>query len=272
MSHPRILVIGENSFIGKEFLSQFPVTAISHKDSNLRKQISLHDIIINFSLDPALRSGDYDENKDFDTYLAHLISSSSQRLVILSTRAVYGSYIGEAFKEDTPPRPETHYAKNKVVIERSCQDILGEHTLILRLSNVFGYEWPAPPGRKTFMSQLLASLKDTGRMTFDISPDSEKDFLPVETCCRLIHDLSVKAPSGIYNIASGQSLDSKSIANAIGSGYGKYNTVFSSARIDSFYMDVSKLRNCGLELPKPAEILARFQEIGTQLAKAQGNL
>lgn len=268
---PSILLIGINSFIGQAFLQSGMMTGISHKDPALQDNISTHDVIINCAFPPSLRDQAYDSQHDIDTKVATAIQGTDKKLVILSSRAVYGRS-SEVLREDMELQPLTPYAVNKARIEDSCRDILGDHLLIVRLSNIFGFEWPAKAGRNTFMSQVLTSLKEQEKMVFDISSLSEKDFLPVEDATQIIHDLILQEATGTYNVAAGTSLTMGDITDSLKKGFGKGSTDFQSDRVDSFYMDVSKLKKTGLFLPDAAEILKEFETIGRKLAGTEGTL
>jgi hypothetical protein len=144
---------------------------------------------------------------------------------------------------------------------------LGDRLLILRLTNIFGFEYGAF-SRRTFMSYLLKSLKEQGRMTFDISGDSRKDFLPVANFVKIIKTILKQNVRGIYNMGSGSAIAVKELANAIALGYGNCEIDYTGDKDDSFAVDVKKLQGLGITLPREGEILNSFTEIGRRLKSA----
>lgn len=262
---PSILLIGVHSFIGRA-LSHYPaVRAISHKDPQLLALIDQHQTIINCAFHPALRNAPYNPDFDVDTSIALKIKDTDQRLIVMSSRMVYGPGT-DKLSEAHSLNPQTTYAKNKAHIEQSCLDIIGERVCILRFSNVFGFEWPPQPLRKTFMSQILDSLKSDQKITYDISSRSEKDFLPVKTAADIIHTIATQQTGGIYNVAAGTSLSVKDIANALVKGFGTAEIIYETERLDSFYVDIKKLKTLGISPPSGPEILKEFEVIGRKLA------
>jgi nucleoside-diphosphate-sugar epimerase len=263
------LLIGSSSFIGQALLRAGKFKDVSHRDPALPDLLATHDIIINCAYHPALRNQPYDPELDLDTWIAKSLQGTQKKLIILSSRTVYGA-APHPLREDMTLRPLTHYASNKARTEDSCRESLTDNLLVLRLSNIFGFEWPPKPGRISFISQALDSLKTRGEITFDIAPNSEKDFLPVEDAARIIMHLTTQDQTGTYNVAAGASLAMSDVAKAIILGFDSGRVDFQSDRIDSFYMDVSKLKATGAKLPDVSEILKEFEVIGRKLATTEG--
>ncbi len=262
---PSILLIGARSFIAQTLSQHAGVHSISHNAPDLSAQIEQHDVIINCAFHPSLRSNPYDPTLDVDTSIANIITGTGKRLIVMSSRMVYGPS-ADKLSETSPLNPQTIYARNKARIEQSCLDIIGEKACILRFSNIFGFEWPPQSGRKTFMSQILTSLKQEQKITFDISPKSEKDFLPVKAAADIIHAIATKQVGGIYNAGVGTSLSVRNVAAALTKGYGPAEIIYETDRLDSFYMGIEKLKTLGISSPSGPEILKEFETIGRKLA------
>lgn len=68
-----------------------------------------------------------------------------ERIIFLSSRAVYGDYPpGTRLHEDMPPRPDTLYGRVKRDAETALKDLDGPCTISLRATGVYG---AAPPGQ-----------------------------------------------------------------------------------------------------------------------------
>ncbi len=76
---------------------------------------------------------------------SRLPRSGVERIVFLSSRAVYGAYPpGTLLREDMPPLPDTLYGEVKRKAEIALSDIGGPVRVSLRATGVFA---PAPPGQ-----------------------------------------------------------------------------------------------------------------------------
>ena len=80
-------------------------------------------------------------------------SVGTARIVLLSSRAVYGDYPpGTRLTEDLPPRPDTLYGQLKVATEALVSQRDG---VSLRATGLYG---PAPPGRRHKWADLFADF------------------------------------------------------------------------------------------------------------------
>ncbi len=80
-----------------------------------------------------------------------------ERVIFLSSRAVYGAYpAGTALTEDLPPLPDTLYGMVKVEAETALRALEGPVTVSLRATGVFG---PAPPGQRHKWDDLFARFR-----------------------------------------------------------------------------------------------------------------
>ena len=105
---------------------------------------------------------------------------------------------------------------------------------------MFGYE--PGPARRTFMSELLEGLAREGRIRFEMSPFTPRDFLPVEVCARVLARIVAAPPGGVLNVGSGIALPTGRVALWVLEGYGRGKLVIESPiERDAFVLDVAEL-------------------------------
>lgn len=267
----RLLVVGQNSFIGKHLLTALPpdgVRAVSHDaldDPGLLDGIG---IAINAARHPASSCADYDlDTLDTDVRLAERIGERDIKMIMLSSRKVY-AHSDHPLAESSPIGPSDAYGANKRRAEERVTDLLGERLTILRLSNIFGDE--RVPGRRSFLAMLLTRLHEKNQIRYDMSPFVERDFLPVETLGCLIARIAKDPPGGIMNVGSGIALPTGRIALWIIEGYGSGELLIDTHQEhDPFVLDISRLearygRPCTLD-----DLRARCLTLGSALRSSR---
>lgn len=242
----RVLAIGAGSFICKAFVQAVPagwaVTGVSH-DQWAAEALNTFETVINFALDPAMRHGDYDANKDIDLAIARACAKAETHFVMLSSRKVYGLTDGSPSTEDSPLAPADAYGRNKLRSEDAVRDVLGDRATILRLSNVFGFE----PGRTSFFGIAGKGLVEDGQITLDVSPFVARDFLSVEDCAVMIWQVVAARAFGVFNLGRGNAVAIGQIALWLIEGFGAGRLVVSSPReYDPFVLDIFRFQErCG---------------------------
>jgi dTDP-4-dehydrorhamnose reductase/UDP-glucose 4-epimerase len=186
---------------------------------------------------------------------------------MLSTRRVYPATERWDAKEDSPAEgDETHYGRNKAVSERAVTALLGSEAKILRLSNVFGFEYDPTALRRTFFGQALTSLRNDGQIVLDMDPRSRRDFLPVELCAKAIVLGALQGRGGIYNIGCGFAVSCGQIAQWLLDGYGSGEIVLADKGIrDEFFLNTDKWRAQFGELVESEQLQRICRELGRRL-------
>jgi UDP-glucose 4-epimerase len=241
----RLLAVGRNSFLARQFLASLPderVRAVGHDEIDRPDLLDGIDCVINFARHPLATSADYrPETMDPDLRLARRIGDRPLRYVMLSSRKVYAPAAGP-LAESAPLGPTDAYGRAKLATEQALNALLGERLTVLRLANIFGDE--REPGRRTFLAILLDRLHREGRIHFDMSPFVERDFLPVEVCARLLARVAAAPPGGVLNVGSGIGLPTGRLALWIIEGYGRGELVIESPREhDAFVLDIGRLQS-----------------------------
>lgn len=267
INNKKILVVGKNSFLGQNFLQgphKHNCFKISHRElSSTFSTPNNFDVVVNFSISPSVYNKNY--NLDFDTnvFIANAIKSQKhRRLILISTRQVYG--VQKHQTEQSPTLPVNQYGYNKLRVENEVIKILGpDRVLILRCSNIFGLE----VGRKTFMGLMSSSLLETNGVYFDFTEGTKKDFLPVKEFVQILCDVVCSDLYGVLNIGSGIGIDCGKVAKALCCGYGSGEVFYSNKKFEEdFVLDISKIQQL-INYPSMSEntVLSNIEQIGRQL-------
>ena len=201
------------------------------------------DVVLNCALDPAYRTGPYDPSIDLERQSAEIALRTGARVVMLSTRKVYEPEVQwGAAETDATLAQGLGYGPNKARTEAWLLDAAkGDRALIVRLSNVFGFEFvsQAPP-RPSFFGQMLYRLKTQGEILFDMSPATRRDFIAADAVAAALVDAIQKNASGVYNLGSGAAVVCNDIARAVICGYGDGRLHGGAAVRDEFFLDCRK--------------------------------
>lgn len=202
----KIVIIGNKSFIQEnlfEYLKKkFNVKKI--KFQNIKKiNLSKVDYLINCSSHKNFFDKNYKKKFDRNYTLSTLIMKQNVKLIILSSRQVYEPKLN--ITEKSKIKPINLYAKNCIKSEVNCEKILNNRLIVLRLSNIFGYE-VGKKKKPSLISIFIRGLKKK-KVTFDNNYYLHKDFLPINYLSKYIYRILLKDDfSGILNVGSGISL------------------------------------------------------------------
>ena len=238
----KVLVVGENSFIGNALCNikrpDIEFYKVSHKDFD-KIDLPFFDTVVGCAINPEYRDTRYSTAADFDFHVASKSYKSGCHFVMLSTRKIYGSHSElKIFKETDPTDPFDHYSVNKLRTETRIIDNFGDQSTIIRGSNLFGFEY----GRNSFFGYLMNSLVKTGEIVYNIHPSTKRDFIHVDDSARVISEVCVKRPHGVYNLGAGEGTSIGLLGAYLVQGYGKGNIRFTSEEFkEQFILDTSKL-------------------------------
>lgn len=199
----KIVIIGNRSFIQENLFAylkkKFNVKKV--KFQNIKKtNLSKIDYLINCSSHKNFFDKNYEKKFDRNYILSTLIMKQNTKLIILSSRQVYEPKLN--ITEKSKIRPINLYAKNCIKSEVNCEKILNKRLIVLRLSNIFGYE-VGKKKKPSLISIFIKGLKKK-KVTFDNNYYLYKDFLPINYLSKYIYRILLKDNfSGILNVGSG---------------------------------------------------------------------
>ena len=259
-----ILLVGRHGFLGRHLeraLAGRPHRAFAHDGPWAEALGADTGCLVWCGRDPRLGTPDWRLDTDLELAAARRCAATATAMITLSSRKVYAPAAGP-LGEDAPTEPVDAYGRQKLALERALAAILGPRLTVLRLANITGFE----PGRRSFMGLLLTALRDRGTIRFDMSPFTERDFLPVETAARWIARLAEGPPGGILNLGSGRAMPVGRIALAVMEGFGGGRLLIEDWRErDAFRLDTHRLRRLLAEAIAPEAILAHCRALGRRL-------
>lgn len=210
----KIILVGYKSFIQTNLFNylnkNFIVKKKKFNEIN-RKNISGYDLIINCSNSKYFFYKKYNKKYDRNLKIAQLIKKKKVKLFLLSSRQVYFQKL--FLTEKSKLKPLNVYGENCLKSETNCKKILKNNLLILRLSNVFGYE-NGKKKKPSLVSLILNGLK-MKKIVFDNNYFLYKDFLPITLLCQYIEKLVYLNVYGIINVGSGIPIYVKDFVNNI---------------------------------------------------------
>jgi len=214
LNKTKIIIVGYKSFIQENLYThlkkKFIVKKIKFKNINF-KSIKNVDIIINCSNSKKFFNKKYIKKNDRNLQIANLIKNTKIKLFIFSSRQVYSPRLN--INENSELRPLNIYAKNCIKSETFCRKQIKKKLLILRLSNIFGYEI-GKKKKESLTSLIIKGIREK-KVIFDENYFLYKDFLPIKILCIYIEKLIKKNSRGVFNVGSGIPLSVKSFVHKI---------------------------------------------------------
>jgi len=246
--YPSVLIIGKNSFIGKNFFNKCktkrPTKLINFKNFFKMKKRNLanFNIIINFSISEKYVNNKYSSVNDIDCKIAEKIKDLNILYIFLSTRKVYKN--NENIDENNSKKPSDNYSKNKLISEKKLKKILNQNLLVLRISNVIGIKKRRLSRiHKTFIDYYFENIKKGQIIKFN---KEFKDFLGIGQLTIILDKIVEKQLNGIYNVSLGKKVYIKEIIgwlNTYNYSDVKYVNLNKKQNRDNFTLNNKKLVN-----------------------------
>ena len=193
-------VIGSHLSFATEETVFFNTLEPGHPE-NFDVQTFLPDVIVHCG---ALTHVDYCESHPDESYektvqstrnLIALARSCNARFVFISTDYVFDGKDGP-YREDAPVNPLSVYARHKLEAEELSLKEL-EHTLVLRVTNVYGNEIR----NKNFVARIVEQCKEGKKLTLKLPYDQFASPANAWDIARAMYLLLKDRKEGIYHIA-----------------------------------------------------------------------
>ena len=270
----RLALIGSGSYIARHVKTIAEAQGVDvfsfPRDAVLNEILSGMDVAINFTLHPDYQNSNYDEANDLDLKAAQAAAKNGVRFLMLSTRRVYPTGAKWDAREDgAAGGDETVYGRNKAISEAAVRDVMGNAGVILRLSNIIGFEYERDRTRKTFMAMVLGRLRSSLEISFDMDPLTLRDFLPVEVCADGIVRIAQTQLSGVFNLGCGFGVPCGEIAQAVLKGFGKGELVVTCREIrDAFFLNMTRWNSHFAPLVAHDGLISYCEALGRRLKDA----
>ena len=198
----KVLLVGENSYIGNEFVryqsQNFIVEKISARDDTWKQcDFSQYDTILHLAAIVHLgRKVPHKQYHKINTALPIAVAQKAKKegvsqFIFMSTAAIYGSHAAE-INQNTTPNPDTIYGKTKLDAENELLKFQNAHfnIVIVRPPMVYG---PNCPGNFTKLVKLT-------KFTL-IFPEiiNRRSMIYIENLCEFLRLIINANAKGIYH-------------------------------------------------------------------------
>lgn len=214
----KFTIFGGDGFIGSACAAYirgqgYDVTTFSRGVSVDTEQ-NLGHVIYAIGLTANFREKPFETVEAHVSNLAHYLQSTRyESWLYLSSTRVY--QYGEKTQENTSitvvPGHDGVYDISKLLGESLCLAQENQAVRVARLSNVYG------PGQRgqNFLNSIMQSLRDTGTVTIQESPDSAKDYIALADVVTLLENITLRGRERIYNVASGVSVTHRELTEIL---------------------------------------------------------
>lgn len=207
----KILLTGHKGFIGSNMLkalSGHEVTTFEWGDT--LPNIEGLDWVIHMGANSSTTERDIEkimhQNVDFSAWLLNQCIKHNVNFQYSSSASIYGMRT-ENFVEDAPVDPRNPYAWTKYLFERHATTINTGDIIVqgFRYFNVYGPGEDHKEGQASPHHTFRKQYKDTGKIKlFENSENYLRDFVPVETVCKMHVEFFDVQESGVWNVGTGK--------------------------------------------------------------------
>lgn len=198
------------------------------------------------------------------THLLELLESTMvSHFIYVSTLDVYGDTKGKSITEKITPNPQSPYARSKYTAEQLCATWAarrGVPLCIVRLGLVYG---PGEEAYEKVIPQYIRMALNGQALVVYGKSDITRDFIYVADAARAIRILIENKATGVYNIASGNTVTIAELARYINKLTGNTAGIITSQPVGAqtnISFDTTKLRRLEFA-PKTSFTKGLLQEI-----------
>ena len=249
----KILIIGKKSFIGsnlKKHLSKYFSVKIETYENLKKKEedfLSNFTHIINTTIHKNYIKKKYNQRFDLDRQIIKNVKNINFIYFFLNSRKIYKPKFN--ILETSNLRPQSNYAKNKVITENYLKKKIRNKLTSLRISNVIGNR-TYKKHRNSHILFLDNYLKLKKNNKNYITNNDYKDFITINYLCEVIEKLIKKNVTGTFNVSLSKKVYISEITKWLNYNVFKKLT-FTNRRSDSFTLSNKKLlRRINIKISK----------------------
>lgn len=209
------------------------------------------DMVVHLAAQPAITLSWFNPKHDLHVNASGTLNllrlcteNKVQRLIFASTSAVYAETMEPMF-ENFLLLPTSPYGISKMAAERYVMTLM-QNNVVLRLGNVFGPR-QIPIGENQVIPRMIRHFEHGEPFFITGDGEQRRDFIYVKDVARAISQAMV-GKSGIYNIASGNSISINDLARCMETiyelpGYAwEHNDVYDPRR--NACLDIEHAKDC----------------------------
>jgi dTDP-4-dehydrorhamnose reductase len=213
MRKDKLLIIGKNSFLGKNLYQYIKKKMNTHLLSYKKflklndKEIKNFNYLCNCSLNPKYNTSKYEEKNDIDLKIVKKIQNLKINFIFLSSRKIY--FNRNNIKENDKLSPKCNYSKNKLITEKKIIKLIPDKVTILRISNVIGLrDDNTKKIHSSFIDNYIKYIFSNKKIYY---VNDYKDFITIKQFVRIFYNVIKKRLNGTYNVSLGKKIYVKEI-------------------------------------------------------------
>ena len=222
----KILITGYKGFIGKNLVEHLKDHELSfYEPGDTLPSVDGLDWVIHLGALTSTTETNVElvleNNYDFSRWLVNECLKHNVNFQYSSSASVYGQ--NKDFNENSPVNPQSPYAWSKYLFDRYITYTAGNWPIKVqgfRYFNVYGPHEDHKGNQASPYHKFEKQAKDTGVIKlFEGSDKFFRDFVPVETVCKIHKHFLGISETGIWNIGTGQATSFENVARMIADKY-----------------------------------------------------
>lgn len=222
----KILITGHNGFVGQNMRQHLSDHDLSfYEPGNDLPKVNGLDWVIHLGAITSTTETNVEKvleaNYDFSRWLVNECLAHRVNFQYSSSASIYG--LNKEFNESSPADPRSPYAWSKYLFDRYITYLAGSWPIKVqgfRYFNVYGPYEDHKGDQASPYSKFEKQAKETGVISlFEGSENFYRDFIHVDTVCR-IHKHFLSVPdTGIWNVGTGKVISFAEVAKTIADKY-----------------------------------------------------
>ncbi len=186
-------------------------------------------------------------------FAIHRLGMDQVRFVFLSSAAVYGNPKSLPITEQAALNPLSPYALHKVMCEDICQYFANNYGMDIRIARIFS-AYGKGLCKQIFWDMYNKTLM-TGRLELFGTGEESRDYIHIDDVVEALYLIatSVKASEQIYNVANGEEVTIRAVAEFFADCSGlsrnaiKFNNCLREGDPRNWCADISRIKALGYQ-------------------------